>query len=143
LFVPKIIAVPYHTLSVDSQKRKDRLWLSSRIHCWYPQGYMFAAKWVVLFLSPCKNIKSEREKQKEIHVSSVSPRVFKTFCMWFLAEVIVKTEPRHGGKEKGSFRNKASLIGSWFALSFRGHPTFCRCERKKENLRSQFDKMLS
>ncbi|KYN14308.1 hypothetical protein ALC57_13475 [Trachymyrmex cornetzi] len=25
--------------------------------------------------------------------------------MWFLAEAAVKTEPRHGGKEKGSFRN--------------------------------------
>jgi len=75
-----------------------------------------------------------RKKNRKKYTFWVSPRVFKTFCMWFLAEVVVKTEPRHGGKEKGSFRSKASLIGSWYALSFRGHPTFCRCERKKENL---------
>lgn len=74
---------------------------------------MFAAERIALFLSPCRSGNNEREEQREIHnISSVSPRIFKTFCMWFLDEVAVKTEPRNGGKEKGSLRSKASLIGS-------------------------------
>jgi len=64
-----------------------------------------------------------REEQGRIR-ECASPRVFRTFCMWFLDEAAVKTEPWLGGKEKGSLRSKASLIGSWYALSFRGHPTF-------------------
>lgn len=52
---------------------------------------------------------AERIREKN---TRFSPRVFKTCCMWFLDEVAVKTEPRHGGKEKGRLRSKASLIGS-------------------------------
>lgn len=73
---------------------------------------MFATERVALFLPPCRNGRNEKEEQRGIHVSSILPRVFKTFCMWFLDEVAVKTEPRNGGKEKGSLRSKASLIGS-------------------------------
>lgn len=73
---------------------------------------MFAAERIALFLPPCRYGKNEREERRGIHVSSISLCVFKTFCMWFLGEVAVKTEPRNGGKEKGSLRSKASLIGS-------------------------------
>jgi len=39
----------------------------------------------------------ERERKREREESrrtNASPRVFRTFCMWFLDEAAVKTEPR-------------------------------------------------
>ncbi|TGZ47997.1 Uncharacterized protein DBV15_05719 [Temnothorax longispinosus] len=77
---------------------KDALLVSSGLHVPRRVGCPFLS-------SPCRSGKNEREEQRGIHVSSVSPRVFKTFCMWFLDEAAVKTEPRQGGKEKGSLRS--------------------------------------